>query len=105
LDASCISRNNLVMSGRFPKQTVQFLVLDRVDAAQNMARYYVLSIEPALFEQAALVREWGRVGKRGGRRIELHASPQNARVALEAWLCRKMKRGYLLRSGDEPIKT
>jgi predicted DNA-binding WGR domain protein len=93
------------MSGHFPEQTVQLLVLERVDATQNMARYYVLSIEPALFEEAALVREWGRVGKRGGRRIELHTSRQNARVALEAWLCRKMKRGYLLRSCGEPIKT
>jgi predicted DNA-binding WGR domain protein len=70
------------------------LVLDRIDPAQNMARYYVLSIEPALFDQVALVREWGRSGKPGGRRIELHANSRKARVALEAWLSRKMKRGY-----------
>ena len=38
---------------------LQVLVLDRVDRAKNMARYYVLSIEPTLFEEFTLVRRWG----------------------------------------------
>jgi predicted DNA-binding WGR domain protein len=79
---------------------VQLLVLDRLDLAQNMARYYVLSVEPALFDQVALVREWGRLGKLGGRRIEIHDNNQNAGVALEAWLSRKLKRGYQVRSDE-----
>ena len=29
---------------------LQVLVLERVDRAKNMARFYVLSIEPTLFE-------------------------------------------------------
>jgi predicted DNA-binding WGR domain protein len=60
---------------------VQLLVLDRIDDAQNMARYYVLSVEPTLFDQVSLVRELGRIGKRGGSRIELHASKMAARLA------------------------
>jgi predicted DNA-binding WGR domain protein len=76
------------------EQKVQLLVLDRVDQTQNMARYYVLSIEPTLFEEASLVREWGRIGKRGGRRVELHLDTIAARLALESWFARKVKRGY-----------
>ncbi len=37
-----------------------------------MARYYVLSIEPSLFGDAALIREWGRIGRTGQRRVELY---------------------------------
>jgi predicted DNA-binding WGR domain protein len=32
---------------------LQVLVLERVDRAKNMARFYVLSIEPTLFEDLA----------------------------------------------------
>jgi len=35
------------------------LVLERVDRTKNMARYYVLSVEPTLFAESALVRRWG----------------------------------------------
>ncbi|MFC4842444.1 MULTISPECIES: WGR domain-containing protein [Bradyrhizobium] len=51
--------------------TVQYLVLERRDPARNMARFYVLTIEPTLFGDTALVREWGRLGGRGRRRLDL----------------------------------
>ncbi|WP_404513759.1 WGR domain-containing protein [Bradyrhizobium ottawaense] len=38
-----------------------------------MARFYVLAIEPTLFGNTALVREWGRLGQRGRRRMDLFA--------------------------------
>jgi predicted DNA-binding WGR domain protein len=85
------------MSNAPADQNVQLIVLDRVDCARNMARYYVLAIEPTLFDEISLVREWGRIGKRGGRRIDLHGSRQEARTALDVWLARKRKRGYALR--------
>jgi len=77
---------------------LQVLVLDRVDPARNMARYYVLSIEPTLFEEFALVRRWGRIGSAGKTRIDLHPSPPAARIELEKWLSRKRRRGYTLRA-------
>jgi predicted DNA-binding WGR domain protein len=86
------------MSDLAPNQKIQLLVLDRIDRTRNMARYYVLSIEPTLFEEISLVREWGRIGKRGGRRIELHADHTAARMALGVWLAHKIKRGYVTRS-------
>jgi predicted DNA-binding WGR domain protein len=73
---------------------VQLLVLERIDDAQNVARFYVLSVEPTLFEEVSLVREWGRIGAQGRRRIELHANANAARMALDAWFARKVKRGY-----------
>ncbi len=76
---------------------LQVLVLDRIDASQNMARYYVLSIEPTLFGDTAMVREWGRIGSFGQRRIELYGQHEGARMALRSWLDRKLRRGYELR--------
>lgn len=58
--------------------------LSKIDPAKNMRRFYRLSVEPTLFGDFALVREWGRVGaKRGRTREEWHASAQNAEVALD----------------------
>ena len=82
------------MSSSLPVQTVQLVVLDRIDPARNMARYYyVLSIEPTLFDGSSLVRQWGMIGKPGRRRIELYRDDGNARIALSAWLARKARRG------------
>ena len=47
------------------EDTIQYLVLDRFDPICNMARYYVLSIEPSLFGNPTLIREWGRIGRPG----------------------------------------
>ena len=77
---------------------LQVLVLERVDRARNMARFYVLSIEPTLFEDLALVRRWGRIGSAGRERIDLHPSRRVAQIELEKWLDRKRRRGYQLRA-------
>ena len=73
---------------------VQMLVLERREPCCNMARFYVLAIEPAFFGDTALVREWGRIGFPGRRRLDLHADMASAAEALEAWLERKTRRGY-----------
>lgn len=75
---------------------IQLLVLEHRDPAQNMARFYVLSIESTLFGDAALVREWGRLGARGRRRLDLYREYAAASEALETWLGRKIRRGYQL---------
>ena len=77
----------------------QYLVLDRCDPTRNMARYYVLTIEPSLYGDATLIREWDRIGQPGQRRIELYESQSRAVEALETWLQRKRRRDYSLRSG------
>ena len=74
------------------------LVLERVDRTKNMSRYYVLSVEPTLFAESSLVRQWGRIGRVGQRRIDLYASPPLAQIALNRWLEKKQRRGYQLRA-------
>jgi predicted DNA-binding WGR domain protein len=68
-----------------PEQ-LRFLVLERRENAVNAARYCVLSVEPTLFAEVRLVREWGRIGSRGRRLVELHGTPQLAVEALDKWL-------------------
>jgi predicted DNA-binding WGR domain protein len=91
--------HTLEQHGGMSQETVQYLVLHRCDPSCNMARYYVLSIEPSLFGDAALIREWGRLGRSGQRRIELYENQSCAMEALETWLQRKQRRGYLLQGG------
>lgn len=52
--------------------SVQLLVLERREPNANMARFYVLSLEETLFGDTALVREWGRLGTPGRRRLDLY---------------------------------
>lgn len=82
------------MSPSSRPQHVQLLVLERRDPARNMARFYVLSIEPTLFGDVALVREWGRLGTQGRRRLDLFREHATASEALDTWLGRKVRRGY-----------
>jgi predicted DNA-binding WGR domain protein len=65
-----------------------------------MACYYALSIEPSLFGDAALIREWGRISRPGQRRVELYESRSCAVEALEIWLQRKRRRGDLVQGGS-----
>jgi predicted DNA-binding WGR domain protein len=76
------------------------IVLERVDPARNIARYYVLSIEPTLFAKHTLIRRWGRIGCLGRERLQFFGreDASRAQVTLETWLARKRKRGYAPRS-------
>jgi predicted DNA-binding WGR domain protein len=79
--------------------TIHYLVLHRSDPSCNMARYYVLALAPSLFGAATLIREWGRLGRPGRRRVELYENQSCAVEALETSLQRKRRRGYLLQGG------
>jgi predicted DNA-binding WGR domain protein len=84
------------ISARSPRGKLQMLVLERRDESRNMARFYVLAVEPTLLGDSALVREWGRIGTIGRRRLDLHPDAAAAGEALEKWLARKTQRGYRL---------
>ena len=80
------------------------IVLERVDPARNIARYYVLSVEQTLFAKHTLIRRWGRIGCLGRERLQFfrNEDASRAQVTLETWLTRKRKRCYALRS--EPAR-
>jgi predicted DNA-binding WGR domain protein len=71
-------------------------VLERVDPFRNIARSYVLSIEPTLFSKYTLILRWGRIGSLGRERLQFFWGDDvsQAQVTLETWLARKRKRGY-----------
>jgi predicted DNA-binding WGR domain protein len=80
---------------------LQMLVLERRDSHRNLARFYVLAIEPTFLGDSALVREWGRIGTLGRRRLDLHPDVASSGEALEMWLARKTRRGYRVRASSD----
>ncbi|MGX9182008.1 WGR domain-containing protein [Mesorhizobium sp. BHbdii] len=68
--------------------------LRRIDPAQNMRRFYSLSIQPTLFGGASLVRDWGRIGTRGQIMVETFDHAAEATHALGRLEKTKRRRGY-----------
>ena len=70
------------------------LYVERTDAAQNMARYYAMAIEPTLFGDCCLTRRWGRIGTAGQEKVH-HFEREEEAVRLFLDLLRvRRARGY-----------
>ncbi len=69
--------------------------MTRIDAAQNMSRFWELSVQPGLFGDYCVTRFWGRNGT-GGQSTERWFA---AEEAAEGWAGRmtrlKIQRGYV----------
>lgn len=70
------------------------ICLRRVDVSRNMARFYVLSLEPTLFGEVSLVRHWGRIGTQGRQKVEFFDTNEDAKAGLAKLAKKKRKRGY-----------
>lgn len=70
------------------------VTLTRIDPAKNMRRFYRLDIQPTLFGEFALIREWGRIGSGGTVREAPYPSAELASQALERMRQVKARRGY-----------
>ena len=73
--------------------------LVRICDELNQWRYYRMEIWPDLFGRALLVRQWGRIGTAGRRRLDPYPDPGAAINALAALLRAKRRRGYQDRTG------
>jgi predicted DNA-binding WGR domain protein len=73
------------------------VILRRVDATQNMARFYRMQMQPTLFGGVTLIREWGRIGQAGTCRHDQYDTAEAARSALDAARRSKLRRGYSVR--------
>lgn len=72
--------------------------LEKIAPIKNQRRFYDLSVALNLFGEWALVKEWGRIGSKGGqRRTEWHTSAETALEALSAAKLSKERRGYVAR--------
>ena len=67
--------------------------LTRTDPARNMARFYTMALQPTLFGEWALLREW--VGSACRRLVSSRfASEQEAALAMAEHLKAKLSKGY-----------
>lgn len=73
------------------------VVLERIDAARHMRRFYRLDVQPTLFGEWALVKEWGRIGSGGTVRSAVFDSEEAAEAARVRQQRMKERRGYLVR--------
>ncbi|SDJ51269.1 WGR domain-containing protein [Salipiger marinus] len=68
--------------------------LMRIDASDNIYRYYRMELMPGLFGDWSLVREWGRIGQPGQVRVDWYPSEIEAKNARFDIQMQKAKRGY-----------
>ena len=68
--------------------------LARIRADRNEFRYYRMEVWPDLFGGALLMRNWGRIGTQGRRRLDSHPDPGAALNALASIVRSKRRRGY-----------
>ncbi len=68
--------------------------LRRVDPERNMARFYLMSVQPDLFGGWTLMREWGRIGQAGKLRCLPYPTQDEAEAALTKLQEAKLRRGY-----------
>ena len=76
--------------------------LQKHDPARNQYRYYNLDVQPNLFGSWSVIREWGRIGRRGQQRVELCDSREEADRVFVAKLRQKRRRGY---NQVQPLST
>jgi len=68
--------------------------LTRIDRARNMARFYAMTIQPTLFGEMSLVRQWGRIGAYGHKMIQTFGAAEDAVHAMRRLERIKRRRGY-----------
>ena len=68
--------------------------LVRVRPDLNEWRFYRMEVWPDLFGRALLVRQWGRIGTEGHRRLDPHPDAGSALNALAQLAGSKRRRGY-----------
>ena len=74
----------------FPEQAS----LARIRPEINEWRFYRMEVWPDLFGRALLMRQWGRIGTEGRRRLDPHPDPGAAVNALAEIVRLKSRRGY-----------
>ena len=72
------------------------ITLTRIEAEKNMRRFYRLDMQPTLFGEYALVREWGRIGRGGQVRSTPYPTEQQAIDALALTMAKKVRRSYTI---------
>ena len=59
-----------------------------------MRRFYILTIQPTLFGEVSLIRNWGRIGAAGQTMVETFDCQHDAKTAFLRIERQKIRRGY-----------
>jgi predicted DNA-binding WGR domain protein len=70
------------------------IYLTKTDQASNMARFYTMALQPTLFGEWALLKEWARIGSAGRLVSSRFASEREAALAMAEHLKAKLSKGY-----------
>lgn len=70
------------------------MTLRRVNPEKNMYRYYRMGVQPDLFGNQCLIREWGRIGRSGQIRSTPYPTKDEAQAAFHKQREVKERRGY-----------
>lgn len=77
-----------------PQLPPHLVHLRRVDATRNMRRFYLLSLQPTLFDGVAVIRNWGRIGMSGQTMMQTFDDKARAGEAFNRLERTKRRRGY-----------
>lgn len=70
--------------------------LQKIDPEKRQKRFYRLSVMRDLFGNWYLLREWGRIGSRGGQQMfEYFECETDAEMARDRLHTQKTRRGYV----------
>ena len=84
-----------MLSASWVAKLTTAVTLHLVDPTKRKWRFYHLYVQPDLFGQWCLIREWGRIGSHGQTITIPFASEDRAEVALNQQRRRKERRGYV----------
>lgn len=79
-----------------------FCLFHRLDPARNVARFYLITTGPALFDPYAVTRFWGRIGGQQRHLVSPCGSANEALSLASRLARRRLKRGYRLVQGELP---
>ena len=64
-------------------------------SARNINRFYLVRVEPSLFGEWTVLREWGRRGSPGTVRRSSYEHPADAQIAEQRSIKKRLQHGYL----------
>lgn len=71
------------------------MALQKIHSDSNCSRFYNLSVQQGLFDDFALVREWGRIGRPGTVRHQWFDSEEVALKKMSIAIKEKQGNGYI----------
>lgn len=71
-------------------------MLHRINPARNEARFYYVLVGPALLDQHAVIRVWGRIGGQQRMLVTPCQDDRETQTLAERLIRRRLKRGYTL---------